>query len=625
MYEEQMKKIQENQDSETITSLLKDIVIEKLTTRQFSDLIKALKKCEIQPDIKIAYLANFTIDMLPSYVSVFAAKEKLNTKTYIGPYNQYVQEILLENSGLHLFNPDVIFLSLTLSLIHPQIVSSFSSMNDSEKEASLEEIIKHLQEWIIKAKDRTNATILITNFPLPAYIQNGIADTNDSFSESLFYLELNKRLADLAREEAKVHIFDLAKLFSRFGTENIYDPKMYFIAKILWKEQFLPVIAKECLRFVIAIKGLTRKCLILDLDNTLWGGVVGEEGVHGVKIGTGDPVSEAYYEFQNKIKTLKNRGVMLAICSKNNENDILELFEKREEMPLTIDDFIARRINWEHKHSNIVDMAKELNIGVESMVFLDDNPVECEMVQTMLPNVKVYQVPSRPELIPGFIDEIIDFEKISILKEDREKTDQYHQKRNREKFKETIGDVNEYLESLQTEILIRNAEKKDIERVHQLFVKTNQFNVTTKRYSIGDIEFFNSSDMHELIVISAKDKFGDLGIIGLCLLEYLDQGTNIDSFILSCRAMGRNIEDAIMNHIKSLCFSKRKSSVLKAVYIPTAKNIPVKDFFDNQGFEIIETMEGGEKKYKLISEKWQMIKCSAIKIQRNDDIHDRKN
>lgn len=586
-----------------------------LSTRQVTVLSRVLEQFTDPPDLKIAYLSNFTIDLLPSYVKVYTAKEKIMSSYYLSPYNQYFQDVLVEKSGLHRFEPNIVFLSLSLNLLAPEAVNSFSTITYKEKIAVIYRVIAHYEEWIAHALNLPGATILLTNFPLPTYPQNGIADCNDDFGEALFYFELNKKLSETARKHPRVNIFNLAWLSARFGSDNIFDSKLYLMAKILWKEQFLPIIANEILKFVIADKGLTRKCLVLDLDNTLWGGVVGEDGLNGIKVGQGDPISEAYFDFQIKIKSLKNRGILLAICSKNNESDIMEVFEYRKEMPLKLNDFSAYQINWDHKHLNIAVLAEELNIGMDSMVFMDDNPVECELVRQMLPQVNVYQIPSAPEKIPGMVTDLLEFEKVNILEEDKNKTKQYLQSKERKQLNENTGDLNQYLKSLATKVSIRAAHNNDLDRVHQLFVKTNQFNVTTKRYSIGEIEFRHKSQCHELIVISAQDKFGDLGIIGVCLLDIADREANIDSFILSCRAMGRCIEDAIMNHIKTFCFTILKKKIIGATYSPTAKNIPVRKFYDDQGFDNVDTLKNGRKYYQLFSKRWSLADCSSIFIQ----------
>ena len=608
-----IKEIKKCNEFESAATLLSEIDFMQLSSRHFTSLGRYLEQMNEAPDIKIAYLSNFVIDMLPAYVSVYAARERIRSGAYVGAYNQYFQEILNEESGLLENDPDVIFLSFAMKHLEPEIFFSFSSLSVDRKKELLEKIIENIRKWIQLSTEKVKASLLINNFPYPGFTQSGIADMNNPFGEMRFYQELNAGLAELVSENSRVHVLDVAKLSARYGSNNVHDPKMYYLAKIMWREGFLAVVAEEILRFIIGLKGIARKCLVLDLDNTLWGGIVGEDGVLGIKVGQGDPVSEAFYDFQYKIKTLKDRGVMLAICSKNNRDDVIEAFENRSDMPLRLTDFSAMKVNWESKHLNIQKLAAELNIGLDSMIFVDDNPAECSLIRQMLPQVKTIQVPPNPEDMPTIIDKLVDFEKIVILEDDIKKTAQYRQIKQRKELQESVGDLRAYLQSLGTEIHIRMPVKEDLSRVHQLFTKTNQFNTTTIRYDMGEIERQFNDKAFELFTISARDTFGDLGIIGLYLIELFPPKARIDSFILSCRAMGRGIESAIMNYLKNRYFNEKDIVLIEACYRPTKKNIPVQDFFPQQGFELIDQNEKGKKIYQLASAKWSPVDCSWIK------------
>lgn len=611
----QITEIKKCDQFESAALQIAELDIRQLHSRHIISISRQLERLGDEPNIKIAYLSNFVLDMLPAYVSVYAARDKICCGSYLGAYNQYFQELLAQESPLIKYEPDVVLLSLTMEQLEPEIFYRFSSLSLERKVELLDQIVSTIKKWIRLAQEKLNAVLLISNFPLPGYTQSGIADVNNLFGEIRFYNELNSRMAELVSENPRAHLLDLSKLAARFGTDNVYDPKMYYMAKINWSEGFHAVVADEIHRYIIGITGRSRKCLVLDLDNTLWGGVLGEEGPLSVKVGPGEPVSEAYRDFQYKIKALKDRGIMLAICSKNNHDDVLEVFEKRPDMPLQLSDFAATRINWEHKHINIQRIAKDLNIGLDSMVFLDDNPAECSLIQQMLPGVKTVLVPPKPENMPAVIDSLVDFEKIIILEDDLKKTEQYHQKKQRQKLQEDVGDLDSYLQSLEIEIHITAPLKENLNRVHQLYTKTNQFNVTTVRYSMSEIEKQLNDDSYDLFIISAKDRFGDLGIIGLYLVELSAPKARIDSFILSCRAMGRGIESAIMNHLKNRYYNQRDNiRLLEGSYIPTPKNKPVKDFFDKQGFKILKQNEKDEKLYQLASDDILPVDCSWIKV-----------
>jgi FkbH-like protein len=285
-------------------------------------------------------------------------------------------------------------------------------------------------------------------------------------------------------------------------------------------------------------------------------------------------------------------------------------------MPLRLSDFAAMEINWDSKHVNLQRLATKLNLGIDSFVFIDDNPAECLLVQQMLPDVKTIQLPADPERIPRTLDELAGLDKLVILEADREKAQQYQRAAEREQLRESIGDLNGYLHSLHTGITIRPAREEDLDRVQQLFSKTNQFNVTTKRYTSSEIENYHRGGSFDLTIVSAKDAFGDLGTIGLYLVEHSEKQARIDSFVLSCRAMGRGIETAMMNHIKQLYRPVAEAGGLEAEFRPTPKNKPAADFFEKQGFEISAQAADGETRYRLPSERWEPQDCSWIQVTR---------
>jgi FkbH-like protein len=617
MDKEIKKAIKKTTDYQELSSYLAKLCQQDLSSSDIHLIYKKVTELtkDRQNAIKIAYLGNYTIDPLPAYVGSMAAFEKITVQAHLGGYNQYFQEVLDPNSEVIHFAPDIIYLALSLRTLCPEVYHNFSSLSVAEKKDSLNYIVSHLSNWAENAVKNSNATIFIGNFVRPDFNSAGIADIHQEYAEAEFYFELNLELLRSFRNNSRVHLFDVDRLASRFGKSQVYNHKMYYLAKMPWQEKFLSAIAEEMIRYIKASQSLTKKCLVLDLDNTLWGGVVGEDGVAGIKIGQGDPVSEAFLAFQRKIKTIKDRGILLAICSKNNIQDVLEAFEKKPEMPLKQSDFSDMEINWNLKHENLKKIAATLNIGTDSLVFIDDNPAECSLVSQMMPEVKTILLPPDPAGYSDLLDQLNEFEKLQILADDVSKTTQYLQNKQREESKQQIGDLKSYLESLGTEIKIWEATEDDLPRVHQLFTKTNQFNLTTIRYSMGEVEQFFRDSNYDLTVIAAHDKFGQLGTIALYLLDLRNSPyLIINSFIMSCRAMGRGIETAIVNHLKSKYFCNQTDIQLSANYIPTQKNKPVIDFFEKQGFEVVAKEETGNKKYILKSESSNLIDCSWIKV-----------
>jgi len=526
--------------AEDVLAALTNTDVRALTGREVTIISRQLEKLRQGADLRIAYLGSHTIEPLPQYVSVAAAARGLLVASHVGDFNQYYQEIL-GASEVKAFDPQLIFLALSLRELAPQVYYDFGNLSLEDKRAAHEAIVGHVVDWVDQAIKASNASLLIANFVVPAARQAGIADLHQADGETAFYQRLNLELLERLAANPRAYLLDLDGVAGRYGKGRAFSSTMYHLAKMPWQEGLLPHLADALLRYLQAHLGRTRKCLVLDLDNTIWGGVLGEEGPEGVEIGPGGAMAEAFLDFQRTIAMLKSRGVMLAIASKNNEEDVREVFRLRSEMPLKLEDFSAVRINWQNKHESLLAIAEELNIGVDSLVFVDDNPAECTLIQEMLPAVRVVSLPGDPADYAATLLDLTEFEKLSITAEDRAKTRQYQEQRQRAEHRQAVGDLDAYLASLQTEIRIRPATDATRARVHQLFAKTNQFNVTTRRYSPADIERFMADERFMLRTIDATDRFGPLGIIGVYLIDLSGELPCVDSFLMSCRAIGRGI------------------------------------------------------------------------------------
>ena len=604
-----------------LAKALAPLDLDHLSAQDYSLLARALARRAGAPDVKMAYLGNFTLDLLPRYVEVAAAREGLVAGTYLGRFDQHVQEVLDERSALVDEVPDVVFLALSLRLLRPGRIGAFATLDAADRRALKEEVLAHVESWVESAERRLPATLLVANFPSPAWPLAGVADVKAEYGETELYAELNLELLRRLKAHPRAQLFDLERLTARFGKDRVLDRKMYYLAKMEWSAAFLPCVAGEVVRHVKAVKGLAKKCVVLDLDNTLWGGVVGEEGPAGVKCGAGDPEAEAFLDFQRCLKGLQARGVLLAVSSKNNPADVHEVFAARPEMPLKLEDFAALEIGWGHKHEALQRIAADLNVGVDSLVFVDDNPAEISLIRQMLPEVEVVQLPPDPADFAAALLRMNGFEKTAVLEEDARKTALYHENRQRQELERAAGgDLATYLASLGTEVSIGRATPADLPRVHQLFTKTNQFNLTTVRYSPGDVERFADSPWHELGVVKARDRFGDLGTIGTYLLRKEGRTVHVDSLLMSCRAMGRGIETAMMNHVKRRLLDDRGRLELRGRYVPTAKNQPAERFFEQQGFLLLERQGAGEKTYWLPRAKAEPFPCDWIRLVQDEAV-----
>ena len=406
----------------------------------------------------------------------------------------------------------------------------------------------------------------------------------------------NSTAYELSTQNTNVHVIDFSNFTKRYTNIDLIDWKFYFLYQI----PLNPRLANDFYQWLskqkesLALK--RKKCLILDLDNTLWAGILGEDGVEGISF-EGDYPGKAFALWQEGIKQLKESGVILAICSKNNESDVECVWEKHTNMILKADDFAAKRINWIDKATNIQSIAEELNIGLDSIVFVDDNPTERELIRQMLPMVVVPEWSSHPYDLPQLYNELVDryFQVYSLTEEDKNKTLQYQQIALRKREQQQFASLEDFIRSLQIKLYIKEVNELTLQRVAQMSQKTNQFNLTTKRYTENDIlQYLDKGAC--IYTLSVADKFGDSGITGCIILLPNSEGWMIDTLLLSCRVLGKGIEYAFVKHVLSLFDDE---TIIQAQYFPTEKNSLVADFYDRLGFDLVSQIDG--KKYYQIN------------------------
>ena len=340
----------------------------------------------------------------------------------------------------------------------------------------------------------------------------------------------------------------------------------------------------DMMDYLLSVLGRMKKCIVLDLDNTLWGGIVGEDGFDGIKLGHEYP-GNCYMDFQKGLLRLYNRGIILAINSKNNEEDALEIIDNHPYMALRKKHFAAMRINWQDKVSNLKSLAQDLNIGTESMIFIDDNPVECELLQQFVPECEVICLPvKKPYLIPDVLKKLPGVENIKLTAEDRKKGSMYRAQIARKESESSFVNLDDFLKSLEMEVTIEPATSFSVPRIAQLTQKTNQMNLTTRRYTEADIQSFMKFPDAHVFSVAAKDRFGDHGIIGVLILKIQDGECLIDTFLLSCRVISRNIENVMIAYLADFA-EQYKQKALLGEYLPTAKNKPAADMYEKFHFQ----------------------------------------
>ena len=423
----------------------------------------------------------------------------------------------------------------------------------------------------------------------------------------------NRKIRRLADEYRNVKTVDIAQFYRNFSNEQLIDWKYYYLSQMPLNPKLAPDFNHWFTRQLELMELKRKKCLVVDLDNTLWGGILGEDGLDGIKIGESYP-GNTYRFFQEYLLQLYKAGIILTVCSKNNEQDVLEVWQKHPDMLIHKEHITTYRINWNNKADNIREIAEELNIGLDSLVFIDDNPTERELIKQMLPQVIVPDFPAQPYLFPKLIKQLTDnyFSTYQLTKEDITKTQQYKENAERRQYQSQFTDFESYLKSLEIELTIETVNDLNIARLAQMTQKTNQFNLTTQRYTETDIR--NFSDKGSWIYgLRVKDRFGDNGLTGLIIaVKNGEFEAEIDTFLLSCRILGKNIESVFLQYV----LMKLKAAGvkwIKASYIKTAKNSQVETFYEKSGFDILFS-SGEQNKYQIHTDEINFLFSNTYKI-----------
>lgn len=542
------------------------------------------------PKLKIAVLRNYTAEMLEPVLVGEAALMGYAVEVYFGGYDNIFQEVLNQEGALYQFDPDIILLSLWLPSLSSRLTDEFSFFSDAEIEEEKRRILAEIKANIETIKKYSDAVVLINNFTIPSTAAMGIFDTQSRNSQTGTIIGLNLDICDFVSSKQNVYITDLFSLVYKNGYYDSFDPKMWAISKNPFSKTLMVDLAKEWFKFIKALKGKTKKCIILDCDNTLWGGIVGEAGTFGIKLNDDYP-GRCYKDFQRELLNLYNRGVLIALCSKNNQEDVTDVLKNNSEMLIKEEHIAAMQINWDNKAENIVRISKQLNIGTDSLVFIDDSPFECNLIMESLPEVDVIRLNEEPSQYAQILRDCGLFNSLSVTEDDRIKTQMYRADIARSELKNTFDSIDDYLRSLHMTAHIGVNDYSLASRVAQLTQKTNQFNLTTKRYTEEDILKFISDENYDVITIRLEDKLAPLGIVGAAIILYHDEMAEIDTFLLSCRAIGRTVENTMMQIMADRA-TRRKCLLIRGKYIPTSKNILVKELYDSFGLKKVNESDG---------------------------------
>ena len=546
----------------------------------FNELKKNLKKdFSGLKKIKIAILGDSATQFLSTALRGFGFECGFDFEIFDADFNQIENQVYRENSELYEFNPNIV---IVFQSAH-KLLGKYNKTKIEQLSlfASLQiDNVKNLFD-IINSKLQTK--IIYYN---SAEIDDSVFGNFANKIESSFVFQQRKfnfELMNLATNYSNLFICDISAIQNKIGKDIAFQPSVYINTEMVLSIDILPEVAKRTVDIICAFEGKIKKCLILDLDNTLWGGVIGDDGLENIQIG-GLGIGKAFTEFQYWIKKLKNRGLILAVCSKNTESVAKEPFEKHPDMVLRLDDIAVFVANWENKADNIKNIQQILNIGFDSMVFLDDNPFERNIVRENIPGITVPELPEDPAEYLEFLYSENLFETISFSNEDAERTKQYQVEAQRTILLQKSTNVDDFLKGLEMKSLVESFNKFNTPRVAQLSQRSNQYNLRTVRYTDADIERISMSENYLTFAFTLEDKFGDNGLICVLVLEKNDKQTLfIESWFMSCRVLKRGMEDFVMNTLVSKA-KELNLKFLKGEYIPTAKNEMVKDHYKNQGF-----------------------------------------
>lgn len=534
---------------------------------------------ELRP-LRVAVLATVAAQVLEPFLVVEGAARGWRIEAWFGPFGQLEAQALEAASALYAQRPEAIVILARIEELAPAWAEEFLS-DPAVAEQRLEELAERWRALLGALRARTDAKILAANFAPPKHLAAGLADAALAPSQTAGVQRANDALAAACQATPDAFVFDCARLVAEHGLRAWHDARLFALARQPWSVGAQIALARGLARSLRAAFVPPAKCLVLDADDTLWGGVLGEEGPGGIALGEEFPGS-VFKGFQKYLRTLKQRGVLLALASKNNEAEVLEVLERHPDGVLRREDFAAVRINWREKSANLAELAAELNLGLESLVFFDDSPFEREEVRRALPMVQVIEAPADALAYREAIEESGFFDQLVLSAEDRRRGELYQSRAAGAVAQRAAGSPEEFLASLEMVATIGAVDAESLPRVAQLLAKTNQFNLTTRRHTAAQLAAMIAEGAVALWLRLA-DRFGDHGLVGVALAQPDGVRWRIDTFLLSCRVIGRGAETALLAELASRVVA-RGATELVGEYLPTGRNELAADFYARHGF-----------------------------------------
>ncbi len=542
-------------------------------------------------EFRAAVLANHTFD-IGTVLAVECARRGLALTLHEAGFDQYRQELLNPVGGLDASRPDAIVVALNLESTFPAL--SAATCAATAELPSIDDWVATFRSLVELYRLRSAVPLFLLEFIPPAYEMDGLLPA------SLFdwTMELNRALAAIAKQLPSTFVIDAARLACCSNLGDWRDARLWSLARAGINPKKFPALGARIARAFAALRRPAAKCLVLDLDNTLWGGILGDAGADGIACGAADYPASAYRDFQQAILALRSRGILIAVASKNDRANVDEVFRKRTDMPLKAEHVSEWEVHWEPKPDSLRRIAARLNIGLDSIVFLDDNPAEVDLVKMALPEVRAYRMPARPEQFVPFLANLEDFDQLQLSAEDLRRGELYELRKKQAEAAASATDLESFYRSLRMVMTPEPAGPSNFERIVQLIHKTNQFNLTTRRHDEAALtaRLANGS---ELWAFRASDIHGDHGIIAVALLDFDGGECVVDTFLMSCRVIGRTLETAILSFVENRA-AARGSARIRGEYLPTAKNGLVREFYSRHGFARVRETDAGSEWTKEI-------------------------
>ncbi len=558
--------------------------------------------------LRVAVLRSFTVEPVIPLLRAAARLRDIDLEVRLGAFNAYAQEILDPTSWLTAFDPQVVVLAVQARDLVPTLVDRLADLTSEEVDAAVAEAGAALGSYLTVLRQRSPAYLIVHNFERSAHPPTGLlaAQIDDPIER------LNAELRRVAAAVQGASVLDYDGLVARHGRLAWHDPVKWLTVRQPIRADRLGALAEEWLRFLVPLSGRVCKVLVCDLDNTLWGGVVGEDGLAGLRLDEGYP-GEAYRSLQRAILDLARRGVVLAICSKNNSDDAMRAISEHPGMLLRPHDFAAQRINWGDKVQNLRDIATELNLGLDAVAFLDDNPAERDLVRSLLPEVVVIELPEDPFGFAEALRRCPVFERLSLSAEDGERARMYLEQRQRRELETQSTSLEDFYRSLDMQARIAALGPATVARAAQLTQKTNQFNLTTQRYSEQRLAALAADPRWCALTVALRDRFGDNGTVGLMIAERVGAAWEIDTFLMSCRVIGRTVETAMLAALAEIA-GRDGARTLRGAFRPTKKNVPARDFYPDHGFVVVAAGET-EIRYELDLGRGSVARPPWVRLQ----------